>query len=1274
MTRTLSALAAAAWLATAAVAAVAADAPRLVVQSRPYRGFGGAELVFKGKAVLCWSAGEAELYDRDTGRLLRSFAVGRLRVANNGATVVGAINPLLNRRTNSLRLYAFDAGSDADPRHILGDFVCNLFDLSPDGKRVATFQTPAQVGRDKGSITLWNPTSGKQLAAWDVPDLAALNFGIMTVVPLGLDDKKNPKWGVACAHADGTIRVWDAQTTKVATEIAVKTTAPLRKMDVTADGQWIAGATADEVVVWRVADKAVVGRVPVKGAKMIGLAEGGKSIWVRADDITVWSVADAKELNRAADPAAMPLGWGRAANTVRVVGFASAFPSVYDLPGGKPDDPPTAALAPWTDEVTAAGTAVAAVTGGHGEPRVRVRLWNLETGIQATSLRLTPPAGPSKPVVTADKGYVLAGTPGGAKADGGPVVSVGPVPGRAAPKAATLRVPGLHAVVVARTAGVVAVADEAGVRVWDPAANKDVCQLQDAPGKPTFLRITDDGTRVVVGTGKDKPLAAWDGKTGRRVAVLADGTAAFEYTPGFTQLGGTRLVAASRDPAKKDDSTAFVVRTWDLTDGKLLAAVPTAVAPHTLAVEPGGKWYTTAASGEAIRVHAAATGAELWTASAGAGGEPVSVAFDDRGVLVGDADGTVRAFDGKAGKGTVGGKLRFAVKVGGRPTSLGVVAAGKTPRRLVAACLGTDGFVLLDAADGKEVVRLHAFNDDAWVAVDPQGRYDAGGAGGRSAEVSKLLHWVVGNDIVEFDQLKDRFYEPGLLAKLFGYSDEPLRPVGAGLAGVKPHPEVAVAAAGKKDAKLTATVTNRGGGIGRVVVMVNGKERSADARGPKPDENAKEATLSIDLKGDPRLVPGKNRVEVIAYNADGSVASRGAVREFDEPPAKAAEPTFRAVVCGVSAYKNASLDLRYAAKDADDFAAAVALAAANLFGKDRTRVAALTSSGDAKSKPTRANVLAALDALVRESKPEDVVVVYLAGHGVSADGDFFYLTADSTTGELKDAAAKATAVSSKDLTDRLKEVPARKQVLVFDTCASGQFVKLLASARGVPGSQVRAMESLKDRTGTFVLAGCAADAVSYESNRFGQGVLTYSLLQGMRGGALKDGDVVDVGRLFDFAAEKVPEFARDLGGVQQPVVAIPKGGQSIPLGRLPKADWARIPLQPTRPAFVRSTFREYGKLKDALGVGAKLDDALKSAAGRGKGAALVFIDATDLPDAYAVAGDYVADGDKVAVAGSLLLGDKVLGPLQAVGTKDKLDELAAKLAAGAEALLKSAKP
>ena len=571
---------------------------------------------------------------------------------------------------------------------------------------------------------------------------------------------------------------------------------------------------------------------------------------------------------------------------------------------------------------------------------------------------------------------------------------------------------------------------------------------------------------------------------------------------------------------------------------------------------------------------------------------------------------------------------------------------------------GHDGFVRFwDVKTAKELCRLVGFADGTWAVVDPAGRFDAANGGDVPG-----LHWVIGGEVVGLDQLKDRDYDPGLLAKHLGFNPEPLLDA-KNLDGAKRQPAVAVGEVKAGKAKLT--LTDRGGGIGKVVVLVNGKERSADARPAGTAADAKDVTIDLDLKGDPRVEAGKrNRVEVVAYNADGSVASRGAVREFDDAGVPApAPPTLWAVACGVSHYADPKLNLRYPGKDAEDFAAALKVGGDRLFD-GRVNLKVLSESRPAPDKPSRANLLKVLDGL-KQSKPGDVVVVYLAGHGVNhagAEADFYFLSADAASADLAAAADRGRAVSSKALVEALKVVPARKQALILDTCASGKLVEKLTELRGVPGSQVRAMDKLKDRTGVFVLAGCAADAVSYEATRYGQGVLTYSLLLGMRGGAVRD-DQVDVGRLFDFAADEVPRLAKDIGGVQRPVVAAPRGGQSYPVGVVTKEDAARIPLQPAKPMFLPSDLFESDATVDQLGLSKLVDEVLRGdARHRGPGA-VVFVDAAGLPDGWRIKGGYRVAGDEVALTANVLRGETRVGQIKLAGSKSKLDELADKVIA-----------
>src|SRR5205807_9224408 len=105
-------------------------------------------------------------------------------------------------------------------------------------------------------------------------------------------------------------------------------------------------------------------------------------------------------------------------------------------------------------------------------------------------------------------------------------------------------------------------------------------------------------------------------------------------------------------------------------------------------------------------------------------------------------------------------------------------------------------------------------------------------------------------------------------------------------------------------------------------------------------------------------------------------------------------PRAWAVVVGVSRYHGGALDLRFAAKDAEDFARGLRVAAGRLFGKDQVRLHLLTTAqAGAGRQPTRANLTRAFQA-ARASRPGDVLVVYLAGHGVNhggPDGDFFFL-------------------------------------------------------------------------------------------------------------------------------------------------------------------------------------------------------------------------------------------------------------------------------------------
>jgi hypothetical protein len=163
------------------------------------------------------------------------------------------------------------------------------------------------------------------------------------------------------------------------------------------------------------------------------------------------------------------------------------------------------------------------------------------------------------------------------------------------------------------------------------------------------------------------------------------------------------------------------------------------------------------------------------------------------------------------------------------------------------------------------------------------------------------------------------------------------------------------------------------------------------------------------------------------------------------------------------------------------------------------------------------------------------------------------------------------------------QTEARNASVILDPCASGKALEKLTEKRDVPGSQVRALERVKDRTGLHILAGCASEAVSYEATRYGQGVLAYSMLLGIRVAKLREGDYIDVVDLFGFAADKVPELAPDIGGVQRPVIASPHGS-NFDIGCVTLADQEKIPLQKVRPLVLCATVQDETRAHDILGL------------------------------------------------------------------------------------------
>jgi hypothetical protein len=174
--------------------------------------------------------------------------------------------------------------------------------------------------------------------------------------------------------------------------------------------------------------------------------------------------------------------------------------------------------------------------------------------------------------------------------------------------------------------------------------------------------------------------------------------------------------------------------------------------------------------------------------------------------------------------------------------------------------------------------------------------------------------------------------------------------------------------------------------------------------------------------------------------------------------------------------------------------------------------------------------------------------------------------------------------------------------------------------------------------------GAAADKVSYEASRYGQGLLTYSLLLGMRGEALDEGGRLDVTKWFNAAQARVPVLAAGIGGIQQPVISSP-GGQTFPIAMFTSADRAEVHLATLKPQLLRARVEDDDQ-NDPLNLDGPVREALRAASipvTRGEvrsEPALVYLDsvAGDVADAFVPQVRYLISGDKVQIRLRLVAG------------------------------------
>lgn len=245
-----------------------------------------------------------------------------------------------------------------------------------------------------------------------------------------------------------------------------------------------------------------------------------------------------------------------------------------------------------------------------------------------------------------------------------------------------------------------------------------------------------------------------------------------------------------------------------------------------------------------------------------------------------------------------------------------------------------------------------------------------------------------------------------------------------------------------------------------------------------------------------------------------------------------------ALVIGISKFQDPSINLKYAAKDAEDFYHYLINEAH--FAPDHVHL--LTNEN-----ATRENILAEVGDkwLPRVADPDDLVLIYLSSHGSPSKADVRgtnYLVAHNTS---KDS-LYATGIAMPELSKMVKDrVHSDRVVLLLDACHSGA---AQPTTKGLFRQANFDAETVVQGSGQLVICSSEPNQLSWESNAYPNGVFTHYLIEGLR----KQGDKTSLGIAFQFMKDKVQqEVLHDRGELQTPVLKSRWEGKDLLLASPP---------------------------------------------------------------------------------------------------------------------------
>jgi len=666
-------------------------------------------------------------------------------------------------------------------------------------------------------------------------------------------------------------------------------------------------------------------------------------------------------------------------------------------------------------------------------------------------------------------------------------------------------------------------------RLWNISNGKEVLKFKENMSKINSVDFSPNG-KYVAGGCEDGTIKLWEAATGNRIKTFSghvSGVSDLSFSP-----DGRYIASAGRDN----------VRLWDVLTGLKIASFEEGW--KSVDFSSDGK-YIASGGYQTARIWDISKGKELNTLS-GLFKGITSVRFspDGKHIAIAGGDRIITLWNPSAKKATNIFKGHF--------DDINSVNFSYDGNYLITG--SEDGTTKLwDVKSGIEIVTIITIGESDYAIISPDHYYTV------SKGATKGIHFVKGLNIYTFDNFDLIFNRPDIILERLGKADislinayhkvylKRLKKMGfkENQISTDMHlPEIEFInndfpfETENKAISFQVKASDSKYKLDRINVYINdvpiyGVE-GVSLRG----KNLSTITKSINFK----LSTGKNKVQISAHNEKGAESLK---ETFEiNYTGKGSKPDLYLVAVGISDYANDDFDLTYAAKDATDII--------TLFKSRGERFRNINVLKILDKDATKENISKAKGFLMN-SNVDDEVVFFIAGHALlDKNLDFYFAPTD-----LDFYNPSERGLPYEDIEAFLDGIPARKKLLLMDTCHSGEIDKeettMMASknvgegivkTRSFRGIKLvnksklglhnsieflnELFSDLRRGSGAMVISATSGSEYAYESPEWKNGVFTYSILKGLetnKADKNKDGDI-SVSELRDYIVDKVKELTK----------------------------------------------------------------------------------------------------------------------------------------------------